>query len=116
MAQVSAPAKARSDSSTASSAPSEMASFSAVITCGGPMERMVIFPPSFSLSRRLSSMAYMSKGLMIDGTPSRTSVLVAGSIRTSVVSGTCLMHTAIFMLSSVRKNENGLHRNDAIHG
>ncbi len=95
---MSAPAKARSERSTASSAPRETASLMASMTWGGPMESTVTLPPSFSRSLRPSSRAYMSKGLMMEGTPSRTRVLVAGSMRTSVVSGTCLMQTMMFMV------------------
>ena len=56
----------------------------------------VTVPPCFSFSRTPSSMAYTSKGLMMDCTPSRTRVFVSGLMRTLVVSGTCLMQTMIF--------------------
>src|SRR4030042_4463624 len=57
-------------------------------------------PPCFSLIRRASSVAYSSKGLVMLATPSRISVFGFGSILTSVVSGTCLIHTAICTCSS----------------
>ena len=57
------------------------------------MDGTVTVPPCFSLSRSATSMAYISKGLMIDSTPSRMRVFVSGFIFTLVVSGTCLMAT-----------------------
>src|SRR5512136_195994 len=70
------------------------------MACGGPILITWTSPPCFSLMRRPSSTAYSSKGLVMLATPSRTSVFVLGSIFTSVVSGTCLIHTAIFTISS----------------
>src|SRR5690606_6309600 len=67
------------------------------ITCIGPMERTVTVPPWASRSRSPSSMAYRSKGLITEATPSRIKVLVSLLILTSVVSGTCLIQTIIFM-------------------
>src|SRR4030042_6233909 len=78
------------------------------MACGGPMLITWTSPPYFSLIRRASSTAYSSKGLVMLATPSRTSVLVFGSIFTSVVSGTCLIHTAIFTFSSSFPFEVGL--------
>ncbi len=43
------------------------------------------------------SIAYTSNGLITLSTPSRISVFVTGSILTSVVFGTCLMQTIIFI-------------------
>jgi len=57
----------------------------------------VTLPLNFSLRQRASSMAYSSKGFTMLGTPSRISVPVSGLIFTSVVSGTCLMHTTTFI-------------------
>src|SRR5512136_2068418 len=76
--------------------PSEIASRSASAAWGGPIVSTAVLPPCFSFRRSASSMAYTSKGLMIEATPSRTRVLVSGLIRTFVVSGTCLMQTTIF--------------------
>ncbi len=42
-------------------------------------------------------MAYRSKGLTMFGMPSRISVFVSGSIRTSAVLGTCFRQTMMFM-------------------
>ena len=97
MASVSEPAKARSQMRIASSAPMARASRRACSACGGPMVMTVTFPPYFSTSWMPASMAFSSKGLMMLGTPSRTSVPVVGSIRTSVVSGTCLIETMMFI-------------------
>ena len=96
VAQESEPEKARSESWIASFAPIPTASLSALMDCGGPSEITVTLPPNFSLRRRASSIAYMSKGLIILDIPSRINVLVSGLILTSVVSGTCLMQTIIF--------------------
>ena len=52
-------------------------------------------PGCFSFSCSAISSAFSSKGFMMDSTPSRTSVLVSGLIRTCVVLGTCLTHTTI---------------------
>ncbi len=45
----------------------------------------VAFSVKLLLKKYASSIAYISKGLMIDFTPSRMSVLVSGLILTSVV-------------------------------
>ncbi len=57
VARVSAPANALSETSTASSTPSEMASRSASAACGGPMVSTVTVPPCFSRMRIPSSIA-----------------------------------------------------------
>ena len=44
-----------------------------------------------------ASGAYPSKGLSTLGTPSRMRTFFSGSMRISVVSGTCLTHTRMFM-------------------
>lgn len=105
MAQVSLPAKARSEIRTASSAPMAMASRRADSACRGPIEITVTRPvPRRAFSRSPSSMAYMSKGLTIAATPSRTRVWVTGSILQFPVSGTCLTQTTICMSSSPEAN------------
>ena len=53
-------------------------------------------PPSVSRSCTAASSAYLSKGLTVLGTPARMRVLVFGSMRISVVSGTCLIQTRMF--------------------
>ena len=58
---------------------------------------VTVVPGIRSLISRAASMPHLSSGLMMAGTPSRIRVLVTGSIRTSVVSGTCLMQTTIFI-------------------
>ncbi len=45
----------------------------------GAMAMALTFPPCFSLSRRLSSRAWVSKGFMMKGTPVLMSVPVLGS-------------------------------------
>ncbi len=52
---------------------------------------------SASLKRSAASSACLSSGLRMLGTPSRTSVPLTGSMRTSLVSGTCLTQTMIFI-------------------
>ena len=67
-----------------------------------PIDTNVIFVPgSLSLILAASSNAYASNGLTILGTPSRISVFFTGSIRISVVSGTCLMQTRIFFIANI---------------
>ena len=65
-----------------------------------PMLITMTFPPSFSFKRTAISSAHASKGLTILGTPSRINVCLTGSILISVVSGTCLIQTKIFILST----------------
>ena len=60
VAQVSAPAKARSLSSTASSTPRARVSRRASSACGGPMVSTVTLPPYWSLTSRAASTAYQS--------------------------------------------------------
>src|SRR4030042_918621 len=83
---------------------------------GGPMLMTWTSPPYFSLVKRPSSRANSSKGLVMLATPSRINVFVSGLIFTSVVSGTCFRHTAIFTFSSLSSLvlifpffEEGLH-------
>ena len=97
VAYVSEPPNSRADTRTASSQPIASASRSATSACGGPMETTVTVPPSFSRMVRAASMPVLSSWLMMEGTPSRISVPVLGSIFTSTVSGTCLIHTTIFI-------------------
>ena len=61
-----------------------------------PMVMAVTVPPSVSRSCTAASSAYLSKGLTVLGTPARMRVLVFGSMRISVVSGTCLIQTRMF--------------------
>ncbi len=97
VAQVSAPAKALSERSSAESAPREMASRRIASAWGGPMVRAMTSPPRASLQRRPSSSAYASKGFMMAGTPSRMSVPRSGSILTSDASGTCFRAATILI-------------------
>src|SRR5450830_1581481 len=97
VASVSAPAKARSVTSTASSAPKLMHLRSASSACGGPMHSMVTLPPNLSFSRRASSSENRSYGLTMAGTPWRMMVLVTGWTRICAESGTCLIQTTMCM-------------------
>ena len=73
-------------------------SFSTAFACSGPMDSTTIFAEgSLSLIRAAASSAYPSNGFRMLGTPSRISVFFTGSILISVVSGTCLTHTSMFI-------------------
>ena len=103
VAKVSLPANILSLMRYASSAPIARASLNAFAACAGPIHRTATLSPLRSFCRNASSNAALSSGLMILGTPSRLSVLVTGSIFTSVVSGTCLIQTTIFIFTSFLK-------------
>ena len=92
---MSAPAKARSVASHASSQPMAIVSLRADSAWGGPMVITFTRPPNLSLRLSPSSTAYSSKGLTTAAIPSRFSVPVSSSNSTSVVSGTCLMQTTM---------------------
>ena len=84
---MSLPANARSETRMPASTPMEMASRKAFSAWGGPMVMAVTLPPSFAFRRRLSSMAYISKGLMIEDTPSLIKKLQDNEIQCGVATG-----------------------------
>ena len=101
VAQVSAPPKALSDTKIPSSAPIARASLKAASACGGPIDKTVTWISGFSsLSLSATSSPDLSSGFIILGTPSLIRVLVTGSSLTSLVSGTCLIHTTIFIYNT----------------
>jgi len=104
-------------SNIASSAPSAMALRRVISALGGPIEMATTLKPYLSFRRRLSSSAWASKGLIMEGTPSLIRVPVTGSIFTWVVSGTCLMQVTInmFILSWKTKKINATEVTAAAH-
>ena len=98
VAQVSEPPSALSDNRTASSAPIARHSLSISLACGGPIVTTTTSVSGWlSLTSSACSKALASSGLRMDGTPSLIRVPVSGLILISVVSGTCLTHTMIFI-------------------
>ena len=59
---------------------------------------VTVLPAIFSFNCNAASIPVLSSGLIILGTPSLIRVPVFGSILTSTVSGTCLIHTTIFII------------------
>ena len=78
VASVSAPPKARSLSSMASSAPSARALRSVISALGGPMEMAADLEAVLVLEPQALLQGMVSNGLMMNGTPSRISVPVVG--------------------------------------
>ena len=100
VAHVSDPPNALSEIKYASSAPIAKHSLSMFSACGGPIEMtLTIVSGNLSFIVNAASKAFASSGFKILGTPSLISVFVLGSIRTSVVSGTCFAHTIILKIN-----------------